>query len=231
MKDGTKERVEQETSHWDYLDHLPEEQDGFHLERLMEIHGDIYELYRYANPAAHRFITVYFHEETKEYKVRTKIGLLEFCRMEFITGSFDAFNDLLQKHFGQLLLHMSAFHPESVSSIVREKRIMEWDYGRKLPKNLEGFELFLQPEEPLEITNGSYAIIDYSDFALESNFMINYNIFRDEFFGEARIRQIPDVSYAFDARELNELEQKLEQHLVPRLQEIRSRAESAIHEN
>ena len=77
----------------------------------------------------------------------------------------------------------------------------------------------------MEITNGSYIIIDYSDFALESNFIVSYNIFRDEFFGEARIHRIPDVSYAFDARELDELAQKLEQRLPARLREIRSRAD------
>ena len=225
MKDATKERVERETDHWEYMGELPEERDGFRLERLMEIRGDCYELYRYANESAHRSITAYFHEETKEYKVRTSIGLMEFCRMEFITGDFDAFNNLLQEHFDQLLRRMSAFQPDSISSIAREKHIMEWDYGKKLPETLEGFELFISPAQPVEITNGSYAIIDYSDFALESNFMINYNIYRDEFFGEARIRRIPDVSYAFDARELDDLEQKLAQHLVPRLQEVRRRAE------
>ena len=50
---------------------------------------------------------------------------------------------------------------------------------------------------------------------------IYYNIYRDEFFGEARIWSIPDVNYDFDSTSLGELEEKLRIYMVPRLQEIR----------
>lgn len=46
------------------------------------------------------------------------------------------------------------------------------------------------------------------------------------FFAEARIWNIPDVNYDFDSNELPELEEKLHQRLLPRLQEIRKRAET-----
>ena len=55
--------------------------------------------------------------------------------------------------------------------------------------------------------NGSYIIFDYSDFALESNFIIYYNEFRSEFYGEARIKNIPEMNYTFDSDSLLELEE------------------------
>ena len=230
MKDATRERVEQETADWGYMAELPEELHGFRLERRMCVEDDRYELFRYVSEERHRSAAAYFHEETKEYKLRVRIGLVEFCKMEYITGKFDVFEQLLRRQFDGLMQGMSRFEEERIGSIVRSKQIMEWEYGKSLPDELEGFELFIRPAEPVEITNGSYILVDYSDFSLESNFIIYYNMFRDEFFGEARIHNIPDVNYVFDSRELDELEGKLRQHLVPRLKEVRRRAEKgAVH--
>ena len=52
-------------------------------------------------------------------------------------------------------------------------------------------------------------------------------MFRDEFFGEARINNIPDMNYVFDSQKLSELQEKLKLHLIPRLQEIHQRAKEA----
>ena len=104
-----------------------------------------------------------------------------------------------------------------------KKKILEWDYVAKLPETIEGFKLFIKPAQPVKTINGSYIIFDYCDFATDSNFIIYYNVFRDEFFGEAKIRKIPEMNYAFDSHELIELEEKLDEHLLARLKEIRSR--------
>ncbi len=80
----------------------------------------------------------------------------------------------------------------------------------------------------VRVLNGSYIVFDYSDFDIESNFIIYYNEFRSEFFGEARIRNIPEMNYTFDSKNLEELEEKLRAklraHMVDRLREIRQRA-------
>ena len=228
MKDATKERVEKETSDWEYLNSLPGEVQGFRLKRLYEIHGDVYDLFCYDNPEAHRSITAYFHEETMEYKLRETLGLIEFCRMEYITGDFSSFEKLLREQMPSLLDRIASFREDSMGSILREKNLSQWEYGKSLPAELEGFNLFVKPSEPEEITNGSYVVIDYADFTTESDFAIYYNMFRDEFFGEARICKIPDVSYAFDSNDLRELEEKLSANLGPRLKEIRSRAENLV---
>lgn len=225
LKDETIEKVNTEIADWQYMKDLPEIWHGFTLDRTAAISKDSYDLYRYVNEDLHKSATVYFHEETHEYKVRLKIGLIEFCRIEFITASIQVFEKLLKNQFEQVLKDMVEFNPKSLSSIVVDKKITTWDTGIKLPETIEGFNLFIGPAQPVKINNGSYIVIDYVDFALESSFTVYYNIYRDEFFAEARIWNIPDVNYDFDSNELSELEAKMHRHFIPRLKEIRTRAE------
>ena len=225
MKDAARERVEKELSGWQYLEDLPEEWHGFLLRRDVRVEGDVYDIYSYVKESAHRSITAYFHEETREYKVRVRIGLIEFCHIEFVTGDFKMFGELLKQHFEPALRDLAEFNPKTLTSLLLDKGIMEWEYGKKLPESMEGFALFLRPTEPVRIANGSYVIFDYVDFGISSSFDIYYNIFRDEFFGEARIRNVPVVTYSFDSGDLSELETKLEAGMRPYLGEIRQRAE------
>ena len=51
-------------------------------------------------------------------------------------------------------------------------------------------------------------------------------MYRDEFFGEAHVHAIPDVTYDFDSHTLDELQQKLEVHLVERMKQARAMADA-----
>ena len=62
--------------------------------------------------------------------------------------------------------------------------------------------------------NEPFVIIDYVDFAKGNDVGIYYNCYRNEFFGEYHVAGMPYVSYDFDAYDLEELEQRLELHLV-----------------
>ena len=191
------------------MDQLPEEWHGFHLDRTVSVGKDTYDLCRYENKDRHTSVILYFHEETHEYKLRLKIGLIEFCRIEYITAGLESFEHLLRKQLESLLMDMETFNPKTLSSIVLDKKITEWALGGELPEELEGFSLFIRPAQPVKINNGSYIVVDYVDFSLESSFTLYYNIYRDEFFAEARIWNIPDVNYDFDSNELPELEEKI----------------------
>ena len=225
MKEETIAKIKEETDSWQYMQELPDTWQGFTLDREPAVGKDKYDLYRYVNEEWHKSAIVYFHEETHEYKVRLKIGLIEFCRIEFITGSLAEFEELLKAQFEQMLHDMAEFNPATLSSIVVDKKILTWEAGQELPAEKEGFSLFIRPQEPVKINNGSYIVIDYVNFALESSFTVYYNIYRDEFFAEARIWNIPDVSYEFDASDLEELEEKLRSRMTPRLQQVRGWAE------
>ena len=221
-------QIEKELSAWSYLQEIPREIDGFVFHLDMNIQEDIYDIYSYVNETLHKCATAYYHEETHEYKLRVGIGLTEFCCIEYIAPDLACFEKLIKQQFPGLLKDMSVFNPRTVSCLVREKEILTWHYQDVLPDELEGFSLYIKPDEPVRIINGSYIILDYSDFAIKSNFIIYYNVFRDEFFGEARINNIPEVNYLFDAADLSGLMEKLSVNLIPRLHDIRDRAEDIL---
>ena len=223
MKQKQLEKVQAELSAWTYLQQLEDEKMGFKLCKRMQEVGDTFEIYSYENDDLKRKVMVYYHEETKEYKLLITIGLTEFCAIEFISENLLQLEQILNKRFETLLGDISSFHKEHVSSIIVDKKIMQWQYINKLPREINGFKLFISPDKPVRIINGSYIIIDYCDFECESNFIIYYNMFRDEFFGEARIHRIPEVTYDFDSSQLNELELKLQDKLEVTLNQIRNR--------
>lgn len=224
------EKIEAALADCSLFESLPKECHGFQYRAIRQPIDDRYDLFRYENPTAHRSATAYYHEETHEYKLRVCVGFIEFCRIEYITGSLALFEKKIEKDLGQLLKDMVEFNPHTISSLILKKGICDWEFAKRLPPSLEGYELFITPQQPVKINNGSYIIIDYVDFSHGSDVTIYYNMYRDEFFGEARVHSIPDVTYDFDSNELNELEEKLERYLVPRLQQARTAAEASDKE-
>ena len=224
MREETQTKVEAEIKDWQYLAELPDNWHGFQLDRQQSVVDNMYDICAFKNEAAHQSIVLYFHEETNEYKVRLKLGLVEFVRIEFISAKLTEFENLLKEQFETLLQELIEYDEDNLSSIVHKKGILSWEGAEKLPEECEGFSLFVKPQKPTKINNGSYIIIDYVDFDIESDFTIYYNIYRDEFFGEARIWNIPDVNYDFDANTLEELTERLQTGMRPRLKEIRQMA-------
>ena len=230
MKDEELARVKAETEDWTFMKTLPGEVYGFRLRRIEAARGDMYELFSYENGEACRSVTVYYHSETKEYKLRMNIGSFEFCRMEFITPDLVTMEDQLAARLDDLLEDMSAFREEDADHLLAEKGILKWEYQAFLPDEMEGFSLFIRPTAPVPITNGSHVVVDYEDFAIRSNFAIYYNVFRDIFFSDERVAGVPGMTYEFDAKSLRELEEKLTEKLAGKLREIRARAEEALSE-
>lgn len=230
MHQDTVEKIEHALEGWSLLDSLPRECYGFHYRALCVPIDDRYDIFSYENAVIHKSVTAYYHEETHEYKLRMQVGFVEFCRIEYITNSLEIFGEKLSKELMQLLEDMVTFNPKNISSLVIKKGICDWAFAKELPETLEGYQLFIKPQQPVKINNGSYIIIDYVDFTHTSDVTIYYNMYRDEFFGEARIHSIPDVTYDFDSNELVELQEKLEKHLVPRMREARQAADAVAHE-
>lgn len=224
LNQETIDRVAKAAEEWQYYQELPTEIEGFRLDKTVNITKDSYDIYSYINDELHKRVTIYYHDETREYKLREKLGVIEFCNISFVEEDLAVFEHHLRAEFEQLLANLAHFNPKSLNILMQQKNITEWEWGQSLPATLKNFELFVKPSEPVKINNGSYIIIDYVDFSLESSFTIYYNIFRDEFFGEARIWNIPDVNYDFDSVTLDELAEKLRQKLDARLDFIRREA-------
>lgn len=222
MNDETKNKIAAQVAEIHFAEELPAALEGFTLKKIFAPDDDKFIFFTYADDAIHCGLTTYFHEETREFKIRRKIGLTEFCLTNFFTEDFKTFQSLLDAQLADVLKNLRGWRSREPNNFLREKKIDTWAYGKALPATLEGFELFISPAAPVEVTNGSFIVINYADFAANSDFVIYYNIYTDEFSGETRINGAPQVSYAFDAKTLKDLETKLKKNLDAELLRIRN---------
>ena len=222
MKQKFKERIDAELAATNFFDTLPAEICGYNLKKIFNEDGDKFFYFSYENEKLHRSLTAYFHEETSEYKVRVKIGLTEFCLTKFFTSKFENFTEILNAELKAALENLSAPVDTKADLLIADKNFAAWQYPKTLPENLEGFELFITPENPVKITNGSYIILNYSNFAALSDLTIFYNVYTDNFSGETKINLVPNVSYLFDSDNLKNLEANLQKNLSAELHNIKN---------
>lgn len=207
---------------WELLVKLPTEISGFALNLELQERGTQYCIFRYQNKERHKSFSVLYDQATKEFLARAVVGLTEYYDVNFIVSEIGLLEKLIINKLKDTLKSLAVFERNNLGSIIIDKQILEWTYGKELPPELVGFELFIKPSQPVKIINGSYIIIDYSDFPNESSLVIYYNIFRDEFFGEARIRRTPHMSAVFDAKTLDKLQENMTIHLKVVLESIRN---------
>lgn len=217
MKPETKTRIAEEAASAEFFNSLPNNIHGFTLKKIFTDRLDRFNYFSYEKD--HRSLTAYFHEETAEYKVRVAIGLTEFCLTEFFTGSFERFTKILSAKLDAAIENLTA---PVTDLLLAEKNFAAWEYGKTLPQEFEGFELFVAPDNPVKITNGSYILINYANFETTSDFTIFYNVYTENFSGESKIRLVPHVSYLFDAVTLKELDAALEKNLAVELTNIKN---------
>lgn len=222
MKLETKNKILVEIESTNFFENLREEILGYELKKNFTEDGDKFFYFSYENKKKHRALTAYFHEETQEYKVRVNIGLTEFCLTKFFAGTLESFAKILNSEIESALENLSAPVDTEKDFLIADKNFAAWEYPKTLPKNLEGFELFITPENPAKISNGSYIILNYSNFETFCDFTIFYNVYTENFCGESKINLLPNVSYIFDADNLKDLELTLKKNLATELSNIKS---------
>ena len=220
MKVDTKNKILAELETAKPFENLREEIAGYKLKKIFADDGDKFFYFSYDNEENHRAFAAYFHEETQEYKVRVKIGLTEFCLTKFFSNKLETFTKILNAEIESALENLSAPVDTKADLLIADQNFDAWNYPKTLQKNISGFELFITPDKPAKITNGSYIILNYSNFETSCDFTIFYNVYSGNFSGETRINLVPNVSYLFDAVTLKDLEIKLEKNLAPELLEI-----------
>lgn len=171
------------------------------------------EIFKYESTERHCTIAAYFDETTSEYKVRVRCGLNDWCLTKFFTGSFERFMRRLRAALDGLLREFEE-RGSKKNFFVEQLKLSTWDYGKNLPPSIDDFKLFVEPSAPIEITNGSFVVINYVDFARARDLVIYYNIFSEEFSAETRNGAHTHLIDDFDAENLSELENKLERKLV-----------------
>ena len=214
MAEEFTEKVDAALAEWSVLDELPAEIEGFVLSKARKPREAQYEFFRYDHAAEHRAVVGFYDAATASYKLRAEIGVVSFALPSFIHGDLETFGRELQRYLPRVMAEMHADALETQELLPVRESIAAWEYGRELPEQLEGYELFVRPSAPAQMTNGSFLIIDYVDFARANDVGIYYNCYRNEFFGEYHAAGMPYVSYDFDASDLEELEQRLRLNLA-----------------
>lgn len=215
------EKIIEQVASWELLAKLPKKFADFTLQIELEQRDTQYCIFIYHNKEKHRSFSVLYDQATKEYFARTVIGLMEYFDVNFIVGDLSSLECLLVQRLEGVLTNLSSFCKENLDSIILDKKIVEWPYSKELPQHILGFELFIKPEEPVKVINGSYIILDYSNFSAESNLAIYYNIFRDEFFGETRIKRTPTMAAIFETKTLEELQEVIATQLTSVLEKVK----------
>lgn len=221
MKPDIKNKIAAEAQTTNIFDELPDEICGFTLKKIFAENGDRFDYFSYEDEKIHRGLTVYFHEETFEYKTRVKIGLNEFCLTKFFTGNFETFGKMLPEILKVVENLSKPINPDE-DIFISDRRFSAWSYVKNLPQSIDGFELFITPDKPAKFTNGSYIILSYTNFEMNADFNIFYNIYTGGFSGESKINGVPHVTYLFDAKTLKELQKNLDAHLVAEICRIKN---------
>lgn len=211
----------QQIEEWGYVANLPQRFAEFALHIEMRQCGSQFFIFKYFNEEHYKSFSVLYDAATKDFSARTVIGLSEFCEIAFISENLQKLEAALAERMPKTLENLASFNLQTLESVFLETGILNWSYGKELPHILAGFQLFISPVAPVKVINGSYIVLDYSDFSAESNLIIYYNIYRDEFFGEIRLRRTPQMIADFDAKTLDELEGKLQTSLEATLKNMR----------
>lgn len=214
--------IQEETRSWDFINQLPEQVGQFTKKRVGTIEGQILTICRYEAPALRASLDITYSSETFDYILVHTMGMNSYRDIRFIYKEKDIFAQKVQNYLPGILDCME--HPTRVNlgEMVEEKGILTWDYGNHLPEKIGPFELYIRPANAIEHINGSIILIDYSNFVRKDQLIIMYNRLRDEFFGEVKINSVFHASMDFDSRNLQELEQRLEDHLEPTLKWVDS---------
>ncbi len=208
---------------WEYPQTLPAQYNDFSLERENCWEGLLYRVFSYRNQVLHRSAGIVFDKVTSEYMLRITVGLIEFCDVRFIHPDRQAFELTLKTGLFPLLEMLQQCDPERMETLFRSKKIFEWSYESFLPTQLHGFERVACPHTSVQVTNGSYLILDYSDFSCDSSLRFFYNVFRDDFFAEYLIRGVPEATQDFDYKTLVDFEAGIKKLLDCSLAKLRSR--------
>lgn len=208
---------------WPFLKQLSKNVLGFELDLSVKEEGTKTILFTYTLQEKRCQFIAFYDEATRDFMVRIIIGLTEYNDVGYIVTDVEVFEKLIKERMTETLHKLSVYESHHMESILLNTGITTWQYGLDLPQKIRRFELFIRPSEPIKMINGSYIVLDYSCFEEESNLLIYYNIYRDEYFGEIRLRRTPEMTFDFDAKTLKELEENLKNYLESTIIQLESR--------
>ena len=187
--------------------------------RTIFIHGR--EINRNSETMEYGSVEGVYHNGSGDFSVRTDIGMLEFTLIEFITDDFATFTKMVEKRLPHIIETHYVHCREDFSVILTNKGVPDGDWQDLLPLEYAGFERIIEPSEAVRIINGSYMVVAYYDASTRSGVSIMYNLLRDDFFAERRVRNFPNLVHDFDSKTVDELRTALSENLRFVLDDVR----------
>ena len=216
----TLDEVQQQCSTWEFIAELPAELNGFVKELRLERAGQILFICSYVNRATRKQIDLTYTTETFDYILCKKMGLNEYRDIRFIFKEREVFAKEVFAKLPSIIQELSEETGEHLGYLIKDKGILDWEYGNSLPAKIGDFELYIKPNNAVRYLNGSVIFLDYSDFARQDQLVILYNILRDEIFAERKVGSVFQTVRDFDVKDFKELEKRLKDNLVKVLDDI-----------
>lgn len=212
---------------WDFIQNLPATIDSFQKQIEGKIQGQILYICSYTSAPLQAKLDIIYTAETFDYILVLSRGMNIYRDVGLIYKEPASFAENAQVKI-PLIIHQME-HPEDVNlgEMVAAQKILTWDFGNNLPEQIGAFQLYIKPAKAIDYINGSIILIDYSDFTRGDQFVVYYSRHRNEFFGEIKINGVFHATMDFDAKNLTQLQEKLEQNLATTLSNI-SKADHEI---
>ena len=214
------EVIEERRPHWEFLQKLPKELHGFTFEEGGQLKGHEFLLGAYVNEAARRRLELIYTKETYDYVPVRQVGLHRYRDFRYITRDKDVFAKWITGAIDRLVEETTPTYIPRSGHMLKAKGILDWHYPDKLPERVGNFVKFIGPQYPLDFINNATVILDYADFDAGDELVFLYNRARNEFYAENKKRFIPNTVHEFDAKKLADLEELMEEKLVPYLLEL-----------
>ena len=214
------EVIEERRPHWEFLQKLPKELHGFTFEEGGQLKGHEFLLGAYVNEAARRRLELIYTKETYDYVPVRQVGLHRYRDFRYITRDKEVFAKWITGAIDRLVEETTPTYIPRSGHLLKAKGILDWHYPDKLPERVGNFVKFIGPQYPLDFINNATVILDYADFDAGDELVFLYNRARNEFYAENKKRFIPNTMHEFDAKKLADLEELMEEKLVPYLLEL-----------
>lgn len=182
---------------WKFLNLLPQHILDFQLNREFVTDGQELIFARYENDN-HCVLKFIYTEETGDFVVEKNVGLIQFRDENYFSRDKEHFANLVLPNLTTILTDIANKNKNDFPVSWKTIGIDKWTGWQSLPKMVGTFQQFICPEKFLRYLNGSYVLLDYSDFSNKNQLVIFYNEYRNEIYGELKKNGIPAFTKDFD---------------------------------
>ncbi len=221
MAQASMEEIAAGLRDWDLLKKLPQSVNGYRLVPGTGAAGQILNIAAYVNESEHCRLDITYTSETFDYVPVKTVGLHTFRDERYFCRGKDKFAGMLLAHLPLLIRDIDRQAEHTMGYEAAELGFERWDYWRGLPREIDSYELFITPDNPLPYINGSIIFLDYTDFAHGNQIYFLYNTFRNELFAEMKRGGLPLTTNLFDvppsvpdARKLGALSELMDARLL-----------------